>query len=75
MTECMIYRMRSVSSVRSLRRRKSGGTSTSAAQLRTDDGAAFVEVAAGHNITVKTPARWTATKQVGQQSHPPTTSR
>jgi phage baseplate assembly protein gpV len=34
---------------------------TSAAQLRTDDGAAFVEVAAGHAITVKTPGKLTAT--------------
>ncbi|ECF1874404.1 translation initiation factor IF-2, partial [Salmonella enterica subsp. enterica serovar Javiana] len=44
---------------------KISGISTSAAQLRTDDGAAFVEVAAGHNVTVKTPGALTATAEGG----------
>lgn len=44
-----------------------GGISTSAAQLRTDDGAAFVEVAAGHNITVTTPGKLTANAQGGTE--------
>ncbi|MDO3423032.1 hypothetical protein QWI30_30870 [Citrobacter freundii] len=35
--------------------RKSAVSVPAPAQLRTDDGAAFVEVAAGHNITIKTP--------------------
>ncbi|AST68946.1 translation initiation factor IF-2 [Kosakonia cowanii] len=47
--------------------RKIGGISTSAAQLRTDDGAAFVEVAAGHAITVQTPGRLTATATGGAE--------
>lgn len=47
--------------------KKIGGISTSAAQLRTDDGAAFVEVAAGHNITVTTPGKLTATASGGAE--------
>ncbi|MHA0917099.1 Gp138 family membrane-puncturing spike protein [Kosakonia cowanii] len=47
--------------------RKIGGISTSAAQLRTDDGAAFVEVAAGHAITVQTPGKLTATAAGGAE--------
>lgn len=46
---------------------KISGISTSAAQLRTDDGAAFVEVAAGHNITVTTPGKLTASAQGGTE--------
>ena len=53
----MTYLMRSPSLARSRKHRKISGISTSAAQLRTDDGAAFVEVAAGHNITIKTPGQ------------------
>jgi hypothetical protein len=51
---------------------KIGGISISAAQLRTDDGAAFVEVAAGHNITVKTPGALTATAEGGTTITSPT---
>ncbi|WP_275211756.1 phage baseplate assembly protein V [Citrobacter freundii] len=51
---------------------KISGISTSAAQLRTDDGAAFVEVAAGHNITVKTPGQLTATAEGGTTITSPT---
>lgn len=47
--------------------RKISGISTSAAQLRTDDGAAFVEVAAGHAITLQTPGRLTATATGGAE--------
>ena len=50
MTECMIYRMRFVSSVPQSQAQKISGISTSATQLRTDDGAAFVEPQ-DHNIT------------------------
>lgn len=46
---------------------KISGISTSAAQLRTDDGAAFVEVAAGHAITVQTPGKLTASAQSGAE--------
>ncbi|MEQ9868716.1 Gp138 family membrane-puncturing spike protein [Pectobacterium odoriferum] len=46
---------------------KISGISTSAAQLRTDDGAAFVEVAADHNITVTTPGKLTASAQGGTE--------
>lgn len=46
---------------------KISGISTSAAQLRTDDGAAFIEVAAGHNITVNTPGKLTASAQGGTE--------
>lgn len=42
---------------------KISGISMSGAQLRTDDGAAFVEVAAGHDITVSTPGKLTATAE------------
>lgn len=52
--------------------RKIGGISTSAAQLRTDDGAAFVEVAAGHAITVKTPGKLTANADGGTEITSPT---
>ncbi|EJH9745200.1 phage baseplate protein, partial [Escherichia coli] len=52
--------------------RKISGISTSAAQLRTDDGAAFVEVAAGHNITVQTPGQLTATAEGGTTITSPT---
>ncbi|ATC08449.1 TPA: translation initiation factor IF-2 [Escherichia coli] len=51
---------------------KISGISTSAAQLRTDDGAAFVEVAAGHNITVQTPGQLTATAEGGTTITSPT---
>lgn len=46
--------------------------STTAAQLRTDDGAAFVEVAAGHAITVKTPGKLTASADGGTEITSPT---
>ena len=51
---------------------KISGISTSAAQLRTDDGAAFVEVAAGHAITVKTPGKLTANADGGTEITSPT---
>ncbi|EIS4516516.1 translation initiation factor IF-2, partial [Salmonella enterica] len=51
---------------------KISGISTSAAQLRTDDGAAFVEVAAGHNVTVKTPGMLTANAEGGTTITSPT---
>lgn len=51
---------------------KISGISNSAAQLRTDDGAAFVEVAAGHNITVKTPGQLLANAQGGTTITSPT---
>lgn len=41
--------------------------SMSGAQLRTDDGAAFVEVATGHDITVTTPGKLTATATGGAE--------
>ncbi|WP_373854819.1 Gp138 family membrane-puncturing spike protein [Klebsiella variicola] len=41
------------------------GISTTAAQLRTDDGSAFIEVAAGHDVTVKTPGKLTASADGG----------
>lgn len=47
--------------------KKISGISTTAAQLRTDDGEAFVEVAAGHNITVTTPGKLTASAQGGTE--------
>lgn len=37
--------------------KKISGISTRATQLRTDDGAAFIEVAQGHDITLKTPGK------------------
>lgn len=52
--------------------KKIDGISTSAAQLRTDDGAAFVEVAAGHAITVKTPGKLTASAEGGTEITSPT---
>lgn len=52
--------------------RKISGISTSAAQLRTDDGAAFIEVAAGHDITVNTPGKLTASAQGGTEITSPT---
>lgn len=51
--------------------KKISGISTSAAQLRTDDGAAFIEVAAGHNITVNTPGKLTASAQGGTEINSP----
>jgi len=51
---------------------KISGISMSAAQLRTDDGAAFVEVAAGHDVTVKTPGKLTANAQGGTEITSPT---
>lgn len=51
---------------------KISGISTNAAQLRTDDGAAFVEVAAGHAITVKTPGKLTASADGGTEITSPT---
>lgn len=51
---------------------KISGISTTAAQLRTDDGAAFVEVAAGNDITVKTPGALTATADGGTTITSPT---
>lgn len=51
---------------------KISGISTSAAQLRTDDGAAFIEVAAGHAITVKTPGKLTASADGGTEITSPT---
>lgn len=47
--------------------KKISGISMSGAQLRTDDGAAFVEVAAGHDITVNTPGKLTATATGGAE--------
>lgn len=47
--------------------KKISGISMSGAQLRTDDGAAFVEVAAGHAITVQTPGKLTASAEGGAE--------
>lgn len=47
--------------------KKISGISMSGAQLRTDDGAAFVEVAAGHAITVQTPGKLTASALGGAE--------
>lgn len=47
--------------------KKISNISMSAAQLRTDDGAAFLEVAAGHDITVTTPGKLTATASGGAE--------
>ncbi|MFM3378852.1 Gp138 family membrane-puncturing spike protein [Klebsiella pneumoniae subsp. ozaenae] len=47
--------------------KKIGGISTTAAQLRTDDGSAFIEVAAGHDVTVKTPGKLTASADGGTE--------
>lgn len=51
---------------------KISGISMAAAQLRTDDGAAFLEVAAGHDVTVKTPGKLTANAQGGTEITSPT---
>jgi phage baseplate assembly protein V len=51
---------------------KISGISMAAAQLRTDDGAAFVEVAAGHDVTVQTPGKLTANAQGGTEITSPT---
>jgi phage baseplate assembly protein gpV len=51
---------------------KISNISMSGAQLRTDDGAAFVEVAAGHDITVETPGKLTASAQGGTEITSPT---
>lgn len=50
---------------------KISGISTTAAQLRTDDGAAFIEVAAGHDVTVTTPGKLTASAQGGTEINSP----
>lgn len=47
--------------------KKISGISTTSTQLRTDDGAAFVEVAAGHDVTVKTPGKLTAIAEGGTE--------
>ncbi|EMQ1062200.1 Gp138 family membrane-puncturing spike protein [Klebsiella pneumoniae] len=47
--------------------KKISGISTTAAQLRTDDGAAFIELAAGHDVTVKTPGKLTASADGGTE--------
>lgn len=52
--------------------RKISGISTRAVQLRTDDGAAFIGVAADHAINVTTPATLTATAQGGAEITAPT---
>ncbi|CAK8744446.1 hypothetical protein SODG_007538 [Sodalis praecaptivus] len=54
------------------RRQKISGISLHAAQLRSDDGAAFVEVAAGHAITINTPGTLKATAQGGVDVTAPT---
>ncbi|MDC9593498.1 Gp138 family membrane-puncturing spike protein [Xenorhabdus sp. IM139775] len=52
--------------------RKIGGISTSTAQLRTDDGAAYIELSPGsHNVTVKTPGKLTATADSGTEINSP----
>ncbi len=45
--------------------KKISGISTGAAQLRTDDGAAFIELAAGHDISLTTPGKLTASADGG----------
>ncbi|MGV1608483.1 Gp138 family membrane-puncturing spike protein [Klebsiella pneumoniae] len=47
--------------------KKIGGISTTAAQLRTDDGSAFIEVATGHDVTVKTSGKLTASADGGTE--------
>ncbi|HHS9554373.1 TPA: Gp138 family membrane-puncturing spike protein [Raoultella planticola] len=47
--------------------KKISGISTTATQLRTDDGSAFIEVAAGHDVTVKTPGKLTASADGGTE--------
>ncbi|MED7790285.1 Gp138 family membrane-puncturing spike protein [Klebsiella aerogenes] len=43
------------------------GISTTSAQLRTDDGAAFIELSSGHDVTVKTPGKLTASADGGTE--------
>lgn len=51
---------------------KISGISTSAAQLRTDDGAAFIELDPGsHAVTVTTPGKLTASAQGGTEINSP----
>lgn len=52
--------------------KKISGISISAAQLRTDDGAAFIELATGHDITVTTPGKLVASAQGGTEITSPT---
>ncbi|PWI77282.1 hypothetical protein DEO48_25305 [Enterobacter sp. CGMCC 5087] len=47
--------------------KKISGISMSGTQLRTDDGAAFIEVATGHDITVTTPGKLTASATGGAE--------
>ncbi|MCF6662023.1 Gp138 family membrane-puncturing spike protein [Raoultella ornithinolytica] len=47
--------------------KKISGISTTAAQLRTDDGSAFIELAAGHDVTVKTPGKLMASADGGTE--------
>lgn len=47
--------------------KKISAISTTTAQLRTDDGAAFIELAAGHDVTVKTPGKLTASADGGTE--------
>lgn len=47
--------------------KKISNISTSAAQLRSDDGAAYVEVATNHNITVKTSGKLVASAEGGTE--------
>lgn len=47
--------------------KKISGISMTGAQLRTDDGAAFIELATGHDITVETPGKLTASAQGGTE--------
>lgn len=52
--------------------KKISGISTSAAQLRTDDGAAFIELDPGsHAVTVTTPGKLTASAQGGTEINSP----
>ncbi|AXF77910.1 phage baseplate assembly protein V [Erwinia tracheiphila] len=48
-------------------KQKIGAISSSGAQLRSDDGLAYVEVAAGHDITVKTPGKLSASAEGGAE--------
>jgi phage baseplate assembly protein gpV len=52
--------------------RKIVDISTDGAQLRTDDGAAFIEVAAGHDVQVVTPGKLTASAERGVTVTAPT---
>ena len=47
--------------------KKISGISTVSAQLRTDDGAAFIELSSGHDVTVKTPGKLTASADGGTE--------